>query len=89
MLLFSYVVLRASKFNNPAYNEADRIGDVIEPALDYLSEIIVVDDGSTDGTHKRLDYEVTVLRHSENRGRRSHANRLRKSKNLVVLLYYF
>lgn len=54
----------------PAYNEADRIGDVIEPAIGYFSEIIVIDDGSTDGTHKiASDYEVTVLRHSENRGK--------------------
>ncbi|HRZ16769.1 MAG TPA: glycosyltransferase, partial [Candidatus Hydrogenedentes bacterium] len=40
----------------PAYNEAARIGPTLEQARDYLrrqdggAEIIVVDDGSTDGT---------------------------------------
>ncbi len=56
----------------PAYNEASRIMRVLEPALDApsLKDIIVVDDGSTDGTHKIAeDYGVTVLRHDERFGK--------------------
>lgn len=34
----------------PAYNEATRIADVVRATLDYADEVIVVDDGSTDGT---------------------------------------
>lgn len=34
----------------PAYNEAARIGDVVQEALAYADEIVVVDDGSTDPT---------------------------------------
>lgn len=63
----------------PAFNEVEVIADVVgeaRRALDELtadSEIVVVDDGSTDGTGARLDElaaagQVRVLHSPENRG---------------------
>lgn len=56
----------------PAYNEAARIGAVLEPVLAAPSvhEVIVVDDGSTDGTAAvAARYGVRVVRLPENRGK--------------------
>lgn len=60
----------------PVYNEADTIGEVIErvTALPFDNELIVVDDGSTDGTTEILDQlaqersDVQVF-HQRNRGK--------------------
>lgn len=56
----------------PAYNEAPRIGAVLEvlTKTKSIAEIIVVDDGSTDGTHDIASrHEVTVLRNETNFGK--------------------
>lgn len=56
----------------PAYNEASRIGTVIEAALGSCEadEVIVVDDGSTDGTADTAAvYPVKVVRRSRNVGK--------------------
>lgn len=34
----------------PAYNEEERIGRVVKEAMKYAAEVLVVDDGSVDGT---------------------------------------
>jgi glycosyltransferase involved in cell wall biosynthesis len=56
----------------PAFNEADRIGQTIRAAraVEDVSEIIVVDDGSTDDTEKQArNAGVRVIRHSRNYGK--------------------
>ncbi|MBU4421843.1 glycosyltransferase family 2 protein [Candidatus Parcubacteria bacterium] len=53
----------------PAYNEEKVIGDVIRQVREYYSDIVVVDDGSTDGTDEKARQNgAQVLRHILNRG---------------------
>lgn len=53
----------------PVYNERDHVGEVLKQVVQYCSNILVVDDGSTDGTREILDdYDVEVVRHEPNRG---------------------
>src|SRR3979411_1203646 len=67
----------------PAFNEADRIEQSLRDALGYLqsnspeSELIVVDDGSTDETSERVrevfaaigSIATRLIEHSPNRGK--------------------
>lgn len=54
----------------PALNEALRIRDVVEGALAECPRVIVIDDGSDDGTAGRIaDLPVTVLRHERRMGK--------------------
>ncbi|HOU66538.1 MAG TPA: glycosyltransferase, partial [Thermomonas sp.] len=49
----------------PALNEALRIRDVVQGALRHCPNVIVVDDGSDDGTADAIaDLPVTLLRHA-------------------------
>jgi len=53
----------------PAYNEAARIGPVVEDALRHVECVIVIDDGSTDETGKvATKAGATVITHMENGG---------------------
>lgn len=54
----------------PALNEALRIRDVVQGALAECPRVLVVDDGSDDGTADRIaDLPVTVLRHDRRMGK--------------------
>jgi glycosyltransferase involved in cell wall biosynthesis len=54
----------------PAYNEARHLGTVVLQALKYADLVIVIDDGSTDGTAKvAKDAGAVVIRHPENQGK--------------------
>lgn len=54
----------------PARNESATIRAVAQRALAQCPRVIVIDDGSTDGTHDALrDLPVTVLRHAQSAGK--------------------
>jgi glycosyltransferase involved in cell wall biosynthesis len=53
-----------------AYNEARYVGSIVLQARQYVDEVIVVDDGSTDNTAKVAELAgATVIRHAKNRGK--------------------
>ncbi|MCJ7655242.1 MAG: glycosyltransferase family 2 protein, partial [Dehalococcoidia bacterium] len=53
-----------------AYNEARYVGSIVLQARQYVDEVIVVDDGSTDNTARVAELAgATIIRHAENRGK--------------------
>src|SRR2546426_980236 len=53
----------------PAHNEAKTIGSVVLSAMQYVDEVAVIDDGSTDGTAWIAERAgATVIRHDGNQG---------------------
>jgi glycosyltransferase involved in cell wall biosynthesis len=61
----------------PAYNEAATVGKMVKAVLEQplVKEVIVVDDGSTDGTPGqlqelgKLDRRIRLFRHEKNQGK--------------------
>jgi dolichol-phosphate mannosyltransferase len=54
----------------PVYNEVGHVTPVLEEVLRYSPEVLVVDDGSTDGTSELLAArrDIHLVRHPKNRG---------------------
>ena len=58
----------------PVFNEAAHVTDVLDHVLRFTPDVLVVDDGSTDGTTRLLEERVAeradirLVRHPENRG---------------------
>lgn len=54
----------------PAYNEHGRIGQVVKAVKEYISCVVVIDDGSDDDTAKEATTAgAIVLKHEENKGK--------------------
>jgi len=76
----------------PAYDEAATIRDIAQRSRELAGTVIVVDDGSKDGTAARVEgLDVIVLRHAENRGKAAtlwtgFARALELGADLVVTL---
>ncbi|MEM3564855.1 MAG: glycosyltransferase family 2 protein [Candidatus Jordarchaeaceae archaeon] len=55
---------------SPAYNEEKTVAKVVQAALKYSEEVIVVDDGSTDSTYEEAKKAgATIVRHYRNLGK--------------------
>lgn len=54
----------------PAFNEAGRIGNVVQEVLRYSAHVVVVDDGSVDSTAAEAQAAgAIVVKHERNRGK--------------------
>ena len=54
----------------PVYNEARHVTEVLDAVACHATDVLVVDDGSTDGTRERIGArkDVSAIFHSENLG---------------------
>lgn len=53
----------------PVFNEARALRRVLDAVLHYAGNVLVIDDGSTDGSTRILaDYPIDGIRHAVNRG---------------------
>jgi len=54
----------------PVFNEVNTVHGVLDQVVEYSTDVLAIDDGSTDGTSERLDdrSDVTVIHHGQNRG---------------------
>ena len=76
----------------PAYNRQYSVCGVIHAAEEYVDEVIVVDDGSTDNTSKLAKRAgAVVLRHETNEGKTAAVQTLineaiRRDADVLILL---
>lgn len=54
----------------PVYNEVGYVNDILDQVVQFADHVLVVDDGSTDGTGEllRARDDVTVIVHEQNQG---------------------
>jgi|JI9StandDraft_1071089.scaffolds.fasta_scaffold00046_7 glycosyltransferase involved in cell wall biosynthesis len=54
----------------PVYNEAGSVNEVLDQVVQHAQNVVVVNDGSTDGTAEQLQTrnDITTLTHPQNRG---------------------
>jgi glycosyltransferase involved in cell wall biosynthesis len=54
----------------PVFNEVAHVSGVLDEVLRYSEDVLVVDDGSSDGTSDLLSQrrDISVIRHAQNRG---------------------
>jgi glycosyltransferase involved in cell wall biosynthesis len=54
----------------PVYNEVKHVSEVLDEVVQNAQDVLVVDDGSTDGTRELLSgrHDVVVVSHPQNRG---------------------
>jgi dolichol-phosphate mannosyltransferase len=54
----------------PVYNEVNHVDPVLDEVIRYSTDVLVVDDGSTDGTSDLLAArgDIELIRHKQNRG---------------------
>jgi glycosyltransferase involved in cell wall biosynthesis len=75
-----------------AYNEASYIGSIVLQTKQYVDEVIVVDDGSTDNTGRVAALAgATVIRHDANKGKGTGIQRIlaeakMRNPDILVLL---
>ena len=75
-----------------AYNEARYVGSIVLQTRQYVNEVIVVDDGSTDNTARVAELAgATVVRHAQNKGKGAAIQSIlveakKRNPNVLVLL---
>ena len=54
----------------PVFNERKTVNQVLDKVKEYCPDIVVIDDGSTDGTQKILQarFDVQLIQHHPNQG---------------------
>ncbi len=54
----------------PVYNEVGYVNAILDEVVQYIDHVLVVDDGSTDGTSELLAQrdDIAVVRHVQNQG---------------------